>query len=782
MLERIEIVPDGGSAIYGSDAVAGVLNFITIKRFDGVKVDASYGFADRYYQWDANVTAGKDWGSGSIFASYNYAKTDQLVGLDRDYVREFRGANGYTTLACGAGNIEAVPSGAVVGLPYNGGTTAVRQGCDSSDFATVYPESERHSVFAGLTQQLDDSLLFELKAYYTNRKTHILGGPNRASAFIAAIPAFVPTSISSPFYGANAFSFAERVYFTWGPNDAQRSNVMVETWGVTPTLTKTFGDNGLRLRVMGNYGESTTTFISTAINGTALNNAIIAGAINPFNLNDPATPNAAAALAQVNNFEAYAKGRQRLINARAILDGDLFQLPGGAAKFAFGLEYSREELRTQNGDAVPGFENSGFAASGFIPALAPLPRYNLSRNVKSAFGEVVFPIIGGDGPDLTVSVAGRYDDYSNFGDTFNPRIGATFKPVDWISIHGAWGKSFNAPSLADSDLATANTLFVLSGSAAGAFAPPVALTPTPYPTYNNGQIVAIRGNKPGIRPQSATTWTLGVDLQPPVVPGLALGVTYYNIDFKDFIGLPPFQAVNELYANFGSVITTTGATPAQQAALLAALQNAGAAANVCRDASAAIACPTVDAAFANGVYAFFDARKQNVGAAKVSGLDFNLNYRKETGFGSIFANGNATYTLTFKLRPGNAAYIEQVNFDRSRFRSRLTVGAEIGNLTASATWNHLQGYKLQFPVGYNNPGAGFVQQTSVGSFNTVDLFFRYNFKGEGFDKNLALTLNLNNVFDQDPPLSIATGSGVTAGYANGATLGRLVQVGVSKKF
>jgi iron complex outermembrane receptor protein len=774
VLERIEIVPDGGSAIYGSDAVAGVLNFITIKRFDGVKVDASYGFADRYYQWDANVTAGKDWGSGSIFASYNYAKTDQLVGLDRDYVREFRGPNGYTTLSCGAGNIEAVPSGAVVGLPYNGGTTPVNQGCDSSDFATIYPASERHSVFAGLTQQLDDSLLFELKAYYTNRKTHILGGPNRASAFIAAIPAFVPTSISSPFYGANAFSFAERVYFAWGPNDAQRSNVTVETWGVTPTLTKTFGDNGLRLRVMGNYGESSTRFISTGINGTALNNAIVAGAINPFNLNDPATPNAAAALAQATNFQSFSTGRQRLINARAILDGDLFELPGGTAKFAVGLEYSHEELRTQNGSTVPGFENSGFAASGFIPAIAPLPRYTLSRNVKSAFGELVLPIIGGDGPELTVSLAGRYDDYSDFGDTFNPRIGATFKPVDWISIHGAWGKSFNAPSLADSDLATANTLFQLSGSAAASFAPPAVLTPGTYPTYNGGQIIALRGNKPGIRPQSATTWTLGVDLQPPVVPGLALGVTYYNIDFKDYIGLPPFENVNQLYGNFGSVITTAPSVAVLQAAVNAA--------NVCRDVSSAITCPTITPAFANGVYAYFDARKQNVGAAKVSGLDFNLNYRTETGFGSIFANGNATYTLTFKLRPGNGAFVEQVNFDRSRFRSRVTVGAEIGNLTASATWNHLQGYNLQFPVGYNNPGAGFFQQTSIGSFNTVDLFFRYNFKGEGFDKDLALTLNVNNVFDQDPPLSIATGSGVTAGYANGATLGRLVQVGVSKKF
>jgi iron complex outermembrane receptor protein len=740
ILERIEIVPDGGSAIYGSDAVAGVLNFITIKRFDGVKVDASYGFADRYYQWDANVTAGKDWGSGSLFASYNYAKTDQLVGADRDYVREYRGSNGYTTLACGRGNIENAANGAVVGLPFNGGVTPVNQGCDVSDFATVYPASERHSVFVGLTQQLDDSLQFEMKAYYTNRQTHILTGPNRANVLISPFPAFVPTSVSSPFYGANAFSFAERAYFQWGPNDSQRSDIKVETWGVTPIFTKTFGNN-LRLKVMGNYGESTTTFISTGINGTALGNAITAGAINPFNLNDPATPNASQALAQVTNYGSFSQGRQRLLNARAILDGDLFTLPGGAAKFAVGLEYAREELRAQNGSTVPGFENSGFAGSGFIPAQAPLARYNLGRSVKSAFGELVVPILGGgDGPELTVSAAGRYDDYSDFGDTFNPRFGATFKPVDWISIHGAWGKSFNAPSLADDDSATANTLFVLSGATASIFAPPAGLTPTPYPTYDGRQIVALRGNKPGIRPQTATTWTLGVDLQPPVVPGLTMSATYYNIDFKDFIGLPPFESANQLYSSYGSVITTNGTTPAQQAALLSAVQGGVAAANVCSNVSSTIACPTANAAFASGVYAFFDARKQNVGSAKVSGLDFTANYRRETGFGSVFLNGNATYTLTFKLRPGSTPnYIEQVDTDRSRFRSRLSVGGDIGKLTASATWTHLQGYDLSFPVGYNNPGAGFNQQKHVGSFNTFDLFLRYDFKGESFDKDLVVT-------------------------------------------
>lgn len=802
VLERLEVVPDGGSAIYGSDAVAGVLNFITIKRFDGVKVDASYGFADDYYRWDANVTAGKDWGSGSIFASYNYAKTDQLLGIDRDYVREYRDDNGFTTLACGAGNLEdARPSSAtapvyvnqgVIGLPYGTGSTPVNQGCDASDFATVFPASERHSVFAGLTQQLDDSLLFEMKAYYTNRQTHIQNGPYRANVVVASsggAASQFPGSITSPFRAANPFSVYERPYFTWGPNNARRSDISVETWGVTPTFTKDLGGN-IRLRALFNYGESTTKFTSTGINQTALETAIVAGTINPFNLNDPATPGAAGALAQVTNFGTFGMGRQSLLNVKTTFDGDLFALPGGMVKFAAGFEYAKETFRAQNGDTVPGFEDSGFAASGIIGAQAALQRYNLSRNVKSLFGEVVVPLFGADNAtggfqELTLSLAGRYDKYSDFGDTFNPRFGLTWKPVDWLSLRGAWGKSFNAPSLADDEAAAPSPLVFLTGSAASAFRPPAALQGgNPYPNFVSGKnIIAIQGNKPGISPQTATTWSLGADIQPPFVEGLRLGINYYNIDFHGLISVAPFDNVSRLYTNYPGIITTTDGSPEQNAALQAILDQAFRDKTVCRTVTSTITCgPTAPTAATT--YAFFDGRRQNIGDVKTSGLDFYANYRTDTGFGSVFANFAGTYVLSYKLRgSGQPAYEEQSNTSTSRLRTRLTVGADIGNLTASATWTYRQGYDLRAPVGYNNPGAGFVQQSNVGSFNTIDLFFRYDLKGEGLSKDLAFTLNVNNLLDQDPPVYIGSNQ-VTGqlGYDNGATLGRLVQFGVSKKF
>lgn len=806
ILERVEIVPDGGSAIYGSDAVAGVMNFITIKRFNGVKVDASYGFADDYYQWSANATVGKDWGSGSLYLSYNYSKTDQLVGRDRDYVREFPDSAGYRALACGAGNVQdLVPTGAFPGYVNRGfaGLTGaggvfgpVNQSCDASDYATVYPESERHSVFAGLTQQLDDSLSFELRGYYTNRKTHILNGPFRTSLIDGANPAAVDTSaVRTAFLFGNGYSggFTQSVFFQFGANDAARAEVSLETWGVTPTFTKDLG-GGFRLRVLGNFGESTTSLISTGFNAKGLKSAVTGGLVNPYNINDPATPLANQTLALISNWETYGRTKQTLYNAKAVLDGDLFTMPGGAVKIAGGFEYAKEIFRAQIGQGVPGFENSGIPVQSIngrpiifgsnatfgVPdanptGVAPIPRFDLSRNVKSLFGEVIVPVFSSENAmggfqQLTLSIAGRYDNYSDFGGTFNPRFGLTWKPVDWLSIHGAWGKSFNAPSLADDENASLNTLFILAGNAARAFSPPASLqggSPYPnYPTTGATNIVALRGNAPGIRPQTAKTWTVGFDLQPPFAQDLTLSASYYNIDFRDFIGLPPFESPATLYRDYGSVITIVNGNTSFQTLL----NNAFAAANIIDNGQ-------TTAPSAATTYAYFDARKQNIGNVKASGIDFSVNYRKDAGFGSIFLSANGTYTLGFKLQPiGGGAYKETITSNNSRFRSRLTVGADIGALTGQVTWNHLHGYTL-------DPVVGFVPQSRVDSFNTVDLFFRYALKGDGWDKNLALTLNINNVFDQDPPEYRASQQVAgRLGYANGATLGRLVQFGVSKKF
>ena len=548
------------------------------------------------------------------------------------------------------------------------------------------------------------------------------------------------------------------------------TDIGIETWGITPTITRDLGGN-FQLRVLGSYGESDNTGDGRLANPDAVNRAVTLGAFNPYR----PTLAAPAVLDAITNFRDFSRTRQNFYNARAVIDGSLFTMAGGDVKAAVGVEYLKEGYRATFGRSVPGFENTGYVNGGatdVIPSHAALPRFNLSRNVKSAFGEVIIPFIGADNAftgfqELRLSLAGRYDDYSDVGDTFNPRIGLTYKPVDWLSIHAAWGKSFNAPSLADAEKAASSTVFLLPCSAIGLCPPADLVASGQYPAQDGrSNILAVRGNAPGITPQKATTWSVGFDARPTT--GLSFGVNYFNIDFKDLIGIAPFENGATLYRDFDQIIDTD----VSQADIDSVYGLRLLPGNSC---GRCIGTPTL----AN-TYAVIDARKTNLGAVKVSGLDFNLNYRGETGFGAVLAGTNGVYTFSVKRSPSaGAPYVETINFNNSRLRVRTNLGVEVGPLSAQAFWNHQSGYSLFPTVGI----AGFTQQTRVESFNTIDLALRYEVGGEGWGEDLVFTANVNNVFDSAPPVTIAFDNiAGRRGTTNGATLGRFVQFGVSKKF
>ncbi|HET9866211.1 MAG TPA: TonB-dependent receptor plug domain-containing protein, partial [Nitrospira sp.] len=186
-ISRLEIVPDGGSAIYGSDAVAGVMNFITRSGVDGVEVNARKGFADNYQTFDVSGTIGRKWSTGSIFASYSYAEHDAVFGRDRDFVRTLPTNSPFTVtgpqtvvaLTCAPGNV-IINGNSVYGLPYTTATAAAAAGnpnqCDLSDDASFYPKENHHSVMAGLDQELSPVLSVSLRGYYFQRDMELDSG------------------------------------------------------------------------------------------------------------------------------------------------------------------------------------------------------------------------------------------------------------------------------------------------------------------------------------------------------------------------------------------------------------------------------------------------------------------------------------------------------------------------------------------------------------------------------------------------------------------------------
>lgn len=800
-IQRIDVVPDGGSAIYGSDAVAGVMNFITRRDFDGVEANARYGVGDDYYTLDLNGTVGKKWDGGSAFISYAFSRHDGIFGRDRDFVRRFATTNPGGTSASGApyplvtgltcpnGNVQIGANGPIYGLPFTTATAAAARDrlntCDTSDYATLIGPDRRHSVMAGVEQELTSNLSLSLRANYFDRRMATVNGP--LTATLTATPATL--GFAEHRVGAEP---SQTVIFQYGAAEQARSDFELETWGVNAEFTYNPGGDW-RIRFLGNYGQSHATELARSVDGTALNRATAGGLFNPYNW-QASNP---AALATLFNFGTVNDARQRLVNFKTVADGSLFSLPGGAVKLAVGGEFIHEGFNVRNGTGIPGQILSGSPAISVSNVLlldarpATKNRFSLSRDVKAVFGELSIPVFGADNEmalfrSLTLSASGRYDDYGDgVGGTFNPKFGFNWKPVEGIRFRGAWGKAFNAPSLADLSGATLSSVSVggrldlLQTSDPGR--PPASVIAA-HPITPGQTVLTISGNSPGIEPQTGTTLSLGVDLDPTFVPGLHVGVTYWSIRMKNLIQRAPTTDQNQWWVNNASKFEFNP-TAARVLDVLNTLGQTGLPAQLCPQPSPIPGgSGTLAAQAAAGcIYAIADARKANFGKVNVSGLDFDVSYQHDTSFGSIDASWRGTLELVREQAIGvGAPFVDQLPFNNNKFRFTTALGTNVGDLRAQITWNYRQGFALN--PAPTIPGTT-DKQLRVSDYSLFNLFFKYDVNGENLLKDLSFTLNVDNVFDKDPPISYATAFiGGNAGYTNGFTLGRVFTFGVSKKF
>lgn len=744
LIQRVDVLTDGGSAIYGSDAVGGVVNFITRDSYDGVKADFRQGFGDDYYSTDANLLVGHTWSTGSAFIAYNYARHSALQGGDRDYIQNINYDTGLPApQSCSPAN--AVVNGVTFAVV---GGTSLQQGnanlCDRSQFESYYPEEQRHSGMVGFRQDLSDTLEFGVKAYFSERRNKSFNGPIDSQATLtAANPNYISTN------GVDMSN--QTVLFDFGPVGAENT-VRTELWalGITPTLTWQFG-NDWQAKAMYNYGKSETKADDPGVNDAVLGAAVAAGTINPYDIasSDPAT------LARVLDFTNFGIGRDELHNARLIVDGPLFQLPGGEMRVAVGGEFIHERYE--------GFTIQ--APTVTARTSTPVPA---SRDVWSAFGELNLPLVGpqNDIPlvhSLTVSAAVRYDDYSDFGSNWAPNLGATWKPIDWIGFRGRWNKSFQAPSLVQISQASSPIVGVNPGFIV-AFVP---LLRNPDVPPNGGPIVSIQGTVSPLDPQKSEAYNLGVDISPPFIDGLDLYFTYFDIKYEGQISSPPlgfgqFYGVPTFEPLFIMLPTDSE--------LQNFLSSAGVPADTIANALARVAGQ------GGNPYIVADVRSRNLGLTYVDGFDIGFNYRRDTSFGSIHVNMGGTYVDT------NVTASDGVNFQPNQagidnnpkfvFTSRL--GADIGSyFRTQLTWRHRDGFDLSVPAQQN--------QMKVGSFDVFDLFMEYNLEPVGIPQ-ANVSLNIQNLFDQDPPLLRARTSSTLGGYWNGSTVGRVVQVGLGIEF
>ncbi|MDE2042251.1 MAG: TonB-dependent receptor, partial [Alphaproteobacteria bacterium] len=549
LIERVDVLTDGGSASYGSDAVGGVINFITKKNFDGVDMGIRHGFGDHYNSTDANFTVGKSWGTGSAYIGYNYSAHSPILNADRGYVKDINWATGTPLgLSCSPGNVIANKTTyAVVG----GNALAAGTGnqCNDAAFGDLYPKEIRHSVMAGFRQEMSSALEFDVKAYYSSRSDTSDNGPIQAQATVnSTSPLYIPTSTGN--------TASQTAYFNFAPLGYNGiTTTKLWAYGITPTLTWKIGHDW-QMNAYYNYGRSQTTAFNPGTNNTAINADVQAGTLNPYNI----SASNSAALAQVLNWTDYVIGQDTLSNAKVTFDGPVFKLPGGDVRVAVGGEYTYEKY-------------AGTIQSGSFQSVVAAPLSPASRNVKAGFAEINIPLVGKDNHipliySLTFSAAERYDDYSDFGTNWAPNLGVSWKPVHWINLRARWNKSFQAPSLVQLSQAATPTVTAFPGYFT--LFDPALVNPAVAP--NGGPIVAVQGTVSPLQPERARDYNLGFDLSPPMLDGLNLHFTYFNINYAGAIGTPPL--------GYGPFFGISSYTPYYQMLPSAAqvttfLQNAG---------------------------------------------------------------------------------------------------------------------------------------------------------------------------------------------------------------
>jgi iron complex outermembrane receptor protein len=724
-IERIEIVADGASAIYGSDAVAGVINIILRKNLDGAETSIRKGWGQHGYDAiDLSQALGKVWSTGSAMIVVGYSENSHLANYDIPYYTEDLRPFGGTDLRptnCSPPNL--VLSGTTYAPPGYAAGAAAR--CTPGLLGDNVPAFDRLGVVGNARQQLTDNLSVFADLKYTSTHAKHMSAPGGTN---------VTLTTANPFFfrPAGAVGNSETVVYNLFPNVGVLANrafahsldVIV---GADYSLPHDF-----RLQGTINYGHGENEAHQPGFDSAALNAAAAgtttATALDPFGGRTSAAVNAA-----IGNFENFFSSDQKLYDYQLKADGPLFSLPGGQVKVAVGLDYRKYQY-----DAVNTVGNIG-ANQGLGQASA-------ERTVKAIFGEVLVPLVGADNAvpfvrTLNFSAAVRRDDYSDFGETTNPKYGVTWQPIEGLTIRGSYGKSFHAPDMGDSYAVDTRALYFVNFPIVPPGSPPV-------------DTIALAGGNPGLQPEKATTYSIGAEFNPTWLPGFRASVTYWNIEYSGLIRTAPISPevfTNPAFASF-AILNPTQAQIDEIARTFRVVQTT-------------LPIPP-------GVKQIIDLRRHNLGATNTDGFDYDFSYRWDTDMGAIAAGFSGSRIMTFELSSAtNAPFIPQNNFIKTRWRAEVSWLK--GPASAGAAWNH----SGQYDQTYNRAAGGTAVQR-VDAFDTLDLHAAYDLSGLPWIGGTTVSVNIDNALDKDPPIAYVGG-----GFAGSASpLGRLVWVGLNKKW
>jgi iron complex outermembrane receptor protein len=734
-IERVEILKDGASAVYGSDAIGGVINFITRSDYVGAEVTGFYGTPTRGGggdQWQGSASVGfgdlaKDrW---NVFLSGSYNEQRPLDQADRQFSNSsFRPDIGLIGLSSNS-NPGRVTTGGIGNISDRGGVQHVA--VNNADCApglffnepdilghancffdpsavhgiNMIPLDKQWNFFGNGRFQINSDWQAYLQGIYSKDETRLVIQPGPMSNLFMYGPGANLTSTvllppTSPFY-PHAIAAAAGV-------DGQPLNIRYRTF-----------DNGFRDTTDTNehwnfigglkgswrnwdwdgsafYAEGKTT---EHLNGGFQDYRLILPILNSgvVNFFGPNTPDVVALERSANFIGDTITGRSKNYGAQVKTSGEIYKLPAGPLALAFGLETRKEELEQNMAEAIQ---------EGFITGYGgEIKNVTGSRRQYAAFTELNVPIVR----TLEGNVAVRYDHYSDFGSTTNPKVSLRWQPTRTLLLRTSYGTGFLAPSLYQ--LFTPN----ISGVSQPGLSDPIRCPVTGDTGFDcQTQFGVLFGGNRSLKPEESEQATFGIVVEP--IPNASFSVDYFKINLKDAItnGISPLTVLGDL-GQFGSLVTRAppeGALPGRITSILQTYIN--------------------------------------LGALRIQGLDLEGNYRFPTmSWGRLSLNYSATYYLRYDAQNPDGTYTGQIG---TAFGTVVTGVIPRYKHYASATWD--QG-PWSATLAQTYQGSYTDQQTDLdGNLRTVGSLSLWDLQGSysGF-KNLKLTLGVKNLFDRDPPKS-----------------------------
>ncbi len=703
-IERVEVLKDGSSAVYGSDAVAGVVNIITRKDFDGFEASAGYGSADGYDE----VTASAVWGIGSedsnVTMVLDYFKNTNLFNVERGSLgsadqtarggEDFRSSRGYPGRFIVNGVVTRDP-----GCPADSiaGSSCVY---DFGIWNVLIPESERtgfmllaHQTIAANTELFGELELQHNTSFAQGAPTPLDGGAG------LSVPVTHP---DNPFPAATSILIDRYRTVDAGP---RQWNIESNNVRAVLGLRGSFADWDWEAAAQRSRGKSEQTgnrgqgWIRTDF----LQTEIDAGRYNPFGGVQNPQPTIDAI-----NTSLVRRGESELEMYDVQLSGGLFNLPAGEIKMAAGAEYREESISDIPDDQ---FQRGLIFGTEAVMADA-------ARDSWALFVEFSVPIL----ESLELSLAARYDDYSDFGDTTNPKIALRWAPIDSLAFRASWGTGFRAPSLAQIGLGPSQESKFFTDTYGCADNPDYCATTD----YN----IEYVGN-PDLKAEESDTLNIGVAWKPN--DAIELTLDYWDIKQENKID------------NIFSLFYT---------------QSCNVQASTVCERSAPLPGDTL------GQLQLIHGEIINISEQSATGIDFGAYAGFAMGPGRLTLGLNYARLLKFErveLADDGVTFITRPlegEYEYPEDRAQLTAdwGTDVWGIYASL--NYIGPFQDMPDADFDTRLDYDTNDTrDVGDFTTLNLQLRYT----GFG-NVKLLLGVDNAFDEKPPFAVGEGDADLYGY------------------